>query len=162
MGAVRGFASLKLPTLGREPATKQIYQQHAPFRTEGFIQLRRSWPAADKPLTTVLQIVRDHQLCFTRRADAVRRLAACRRAGVATSRGVLVQSPSDELPTMRRLGSWRRRVHAAGPQDRDAYTRPVRTRMTLLCPSAVPYPFARFLPPQSNIRTLKRGGGEKT
>jgi len=43
---------------------------------EGFIQLRRSWPAADKPLTTVLQIVRDHQLCFARR---VRRLNAVSR-----------------------------------------------------------------------------------
>jgi hypothetical protein len=71
-------------------------------------------------------------------------------------------TPSDELPTMRRLGSWWRHVHAAGRQDRDAYTRPVRTRMTLLCPSAVPYAFARFLPPEPNIRTLKRGGGEKT
>jgi hypothetical protein len=71
-------------------------------------------------------------------------------------------SPSDELPTMRRLGSWWRHVHAAGPQDRDAYTRHVRTRMTSLCPSAVPYAFARFLPPEPNIRTLKRGGGEKT
>ena len=43
--AVRGFASLKLLALGRKPATKRTYQQHAPFRTEGFIQLRRSWPA---------------------------------------------------------------------------------------------------------------------
>jgi hypothetical protein len=47
-GAVRGFASLKLPTLGRKPATKRTYQQHAPFRTEGFIQLRRSWPAVQQ------------------------------------------------------------------------------------------------------------------
>ena len=74
--AVRGFASLKLLALGRKPATKRTYQQHAPFRTEGFIQLRRSWPAADKPLTTVLQIVRHHQLCFARR---VRRLNAVSR-----------------------------------------------------------------------------------
>jgi hypothetical protein len=36
--AVRGFASLKLLALGRKPATKRTYQQHAPFRTEGFIQ----------------------------------------------------------------------------------------------------------------------------
>jgi hypothetical protein len=65
MGAVPGFASLKLPALGRKPARKRTYQQHAPFRTEGFVQLRRSWPA--------VQIVRDHQLCFGRR---VRRLDA--------------------------------------------------------------------------------------
>ncbi len=36
--AVRGFASLKLLAIGRKPATKRTYQQHAP--TETFVACR--------------------------------------------------------------------------------------------------------------------------
>jgi hypothetical protein len=65
--AVRGFASLKLLALGRKPATKRTYQQHPPFRTEGFIQLRRSWPAVrqaanDRPKKVDIQITRINSL----------------------------------------------------------------------------------------------------
>jgi hypothetical protein len=48
-------------------STKRTYQQHPPFRTEGFIQLRRSWPAVrqaanDRPKKVDIQITRINSL----------------------------------------------------------------------------------------------------
>ena len=71
-GAVRGFASLKLPTLGRKPATKRTYQQHAPFRTEGFIQLMmrvRGLPSNKPPTTITVRIFLSCGLTVIRTSD---------------------------------------------------------------------------------------------
>jgi hypothetical protein len=71
MGRGTRVRVLETTALGRKPATKRTYQQHPPFRTEGFIQLRGSWPvvrqaANDRPEKVDIQITRINSLAGVR------------------------------------------------------------------------------------------------